>query len=146
MPHNRAALTLPSGRQGVPTKSLFICLNQTENLDLLDAPIKAWNDLFPANLTNKEKYFKSFAVRTFEYIRLSGRLIAIERSHTNAIFSVTRFLVLLRPKRIGYLSDRYLSIDIVHKCMMLAVQNSTSRQIHTRQWIECSGKNPESRE
>lgn len=84
----------------------------------------------------------SFLFVTFEYIRLSGRLIAIDRSHTKIIFTVTRFLVLLRPNRIGYLNDRYRSIEIVHRCMMLAVQNRTSRHIQARQCSDWSGKWP----
>lgn len=95
-----------------------------------------------AKLKQRKKILIEIFKLTFEYIRLSGKLIAIESNQTNAIFNVTRFLVLFRPKRIGYLNDKYLSIDIVHKCMILAVQNSTSRQIHTRQWIEWSGKKP----
>lgn len=79
---------------------------------------------------------------TFEYIKLSGRLIAIDRSHTKKIFSTTRLRVLLRPKRIGYRSDRYRSIEIVQRCMMLAVQKRTSKQIQARQCSDCSGKYP----
>lgn len=71
--------------------------------------------------------------------------MAIDNNHTNIILTVTRFRVLLRPKRIGYRSDRYRSIDIVHKCMMLAVQNNTSRQIHARQCTDSNGKWPEIR-
>lgn len=78
--------------------------------------------------------------QTFEYIKLSGKLMAIDNNHTNIILTVTRFRVLLRPKRIGYRSDRYRSIDIVHKCMMLAVQNNTSRQIQARQCTDFNGK------
>lgn len=70
---------------------------------------------------------------TFEYIKLSGKLIAIDNIQTNMIFTVTRFRVLFRPNRIGYRNDKYRSIDIVHKCIMLAVQNSTSKQIHAKQ-------------
>jgi hypothetical protein len=55
---------------------------------------------------------------TFEYIKLNGRLIAIDNNHTKKIFNTTRFLVLFRPNLIGYLSDRYRSIEIVHKCIM----------------------------
>lgn len=84
--------------------------------------------------------FEQVALITFEYIRLSGRLIAIDSSHTKLILSTTRFRVLFRPNRIGYRSDRYRSTEMVHRCMMLAVQNSTSRQIHTRQYSDCSGK------
>lgn len=55
---------------------------------------------------------------TFEYIKLNGKLIAIDNSHTKKIFNTTRFLVLFRPNLIGYLSDRYRSIEIVHKCII----------------------------
>lgn len=79
---------------------------------------------------------------TFEYIKLSGRLIAIDNNHTNIILTVTRFRVLFRPKRIGYLNDRYRSMDIVHKCIILAVQNNTSRHIHARQCTDANGKWP----
>lgn len=43
---------------------------------------------------------------TFEYIKLKGKLIATDRSHTKTIFKVTRLRVLLRPKRIGYRRDK----------------------------------------
>lgn len=79
---------------------------------------------------------------TFEYIKLKGKLIAIDSSHTKIIFKTTRFLVLLRPKRIGYFSDKYRSIEMVHRCIMLAVQNRTSKHIHTRQCTDCNGKYP----
>lgn len=77
---------------------------------------------------------------TFEYIKLSGRLIAIDSSHTKMILTITRFRVLFRPNRMGYLSDKYRSMDIVHKCIILAVQNSTSKQIHTKQCTDSNGK------
>lgn len=79
-------------------------------------------------------------VLTLEYIKHSGRLIAIDKIQTNMILRVTRFRVLFRPKRIGYRSDKYRSIDMVHKCIMLAVQNSTSNNIHTKQWTDSNGK------
>lgn len=69
--------------------------------------------------------------------------MAIDDNHTNIILTMTRFRVLLRPKRIGYRSDRYRSIDIVHKCIILAVQNNTSKQIHARQCTDFNGKRPE---
>lgn len=43
---------------------------------------------------------------TFEYIKLSGKLIAIDNSQTKNIFSTTRLRVLLRPNLIGYRSDK----------------------------------------
>jgi hypothetical protein len=66
-------------------------------------------------------------------MRQSGRLMAMERSHTKTILRVTLFLVLFRPNFIGYRRLRYRSTLMVHRCMMEAVQNSTSRQIHARQ-------------
>lgn len=66
--------------------------------------------------------------------------MAIDRIHTNIILRVTRLRVLFRPKRMGYRSDRYRSMDIVHKCIMLAVQNNTSKHIHTKQCTESHGK------
>lgn len=38
---------------------------------------------------------------TLEYIKLSGKLMAIDRSHTKNIFKTTLRRVLFRPKRIG---------------------------------------------
>lgn len=43
---------------------------------------------------------------TFEYIKHSGKLIAIDKIQTNIILTVTRFRVLFRPNRIGYRSDK----------------------------------------
>lgn len=43
---------------------------------------------------------------TFEYIKLRGKLIAIDSSHTKKIFRTTLLRVLLRPKRIGYRRDK----------------------------------------
>lgn len=40
-------------------------------------------------------------VHTFEYIRLNGILIAIDKIQTKKIFSTTRLRVLFRPNRIG---------------------------------------------
>jgi hypothetical protein len=37
-----------------------------------------------------------------EYIKLSGRLMVMLKNHTRLIFSVTLFLVLLRPNFMGY--------------------------------------------
>lgn len=59
------------------------------------------------------------------------------------ILTVTRLRVLFRPKRMGYRSDKYRSMDIEHKCIMLAVQNSTSKHIHTKQCTDSNGKYPE---
>lgn len=70
---------------------------------------------------------------TFEYIRLSGKLIAMLRTQTKLIFNMTRRLVLFRPNFMGYRRLRYRSTLMVHKCMMLAVHNNTSRQIQARQ-------------
>lgn len=70
---------------------------------------------------------------TFEYMRLRGRLMAMLSTQTKLIFSMTRRLVLFRPNFIGYRRLRYRSTLMVHKCMMLAVHNNTSRQIHARQ-------------
>lgn len=44
--------------------------------------------------------FSEFEV-TCEYMRHSGRLMAMERNHTKTILRVTLFLVLLRPNFIG---------------------------------------------
>lgn len=88
----------------------------------------------------KISFFK--LLLTFEYMRLNGKLIAIDRIHTKIILRITRRRVLFLPKRNGKRSDKYLSTEIVDKCIMLAVQKSTSRQIHTRQCSECSGKYP----
>lgn len=79
---------------------------------------------------------------TFEYIKLNGRLIAIDSNHTKKIFNITRLRVLFRPNRIGYRNDKYLSIEIVQRCIMLAVQNKTSKHIQTRQCSDCNGKYP----
>lgn len=38
---------------------------------------------------------------TLEYIKLSGKLMAIDKSQTKKIFRTTRLRVLFRPKRIG---------------------------------------------
>lgn len=70
---------------------------------------------------------------TLEYMRLSGKLMAMERSQTMTILRVTLLLVLFRPNFIGYLRDRYRSTLMVHRCMMEAVQNRTSRQIQAKQ-------------
>lgn len=43
---------------------------------------------------------------TLEYIKLNGKLIAIDSSHTKNIFNTTRRRVLFRPKRIGYRRDK----------------------------------------
>lgn len=83
---------------------------------------------------------------TLEYIKLKGKLIAIDSSHTKIIFNTTLLRVLFRPNRIGYLSDRYRSIEIVQRCIMLAVQKRTSKQIHTRQCTESNGKYPKRKE
>lgn len=80
------------------------------------------------------------AILTLEYIRLSGKLMAIDNSHTKMIFSVTLLLDLFLPNFIGYRRDRYRSTLIVHKCIIDAVQNSTSKHIHARQYTEGSGK------
>lgn len=77
---------------------------------------------------------------TFEYISDNGKLMAIDSIHTKIILTVTRFRVLFRPKRIGYRSDKYRSMDIVHRCIMLAVQNNTSKHIHTKQCTDSNGK------
>lgn len=82
------------------------------------------------------------AVLTFEYMRLSGRLMAIDSSHTNMIFNITLLRVLFRPNFIGYLRLRYRSTLMVHRCIMLAVQNSTSRHIHARQYTGANGNSP----
>lgn len=79
---------------------------------------------------------------TLEYIKLKGKLIAIDSSHTKIILRTTRLRVLLRPNRIGYLNDKYRSMEIVQRCIILAVQNSTSKQIHTRQCTDFNGKYP----
>lgn len=92
-------------------------------------------DIFKENIEQFENI-------TVEYIKHSGKLMAIDNIHTNIILTVTRFRVLFRPKRIGQLNDKYRSIDIVHKCIILAVQNNTSKQIHTKQWTESNGKYP----
>lgn len=89
----------------------------------------------------KKNNFKTERL-TWKYIKLSGKLIAIDNNQTKVILMVTRLRVLLRPNRIGYLRDRYRSIDIVHKCMMLAVENNTSRHIHAKQWTDSNGKWP----
>lgn len=82
---------------------------------------------------NWKVQLSTFRLITFEYIKLKGKLIAIDNNQTKIIFTVTRFRVLFLPNRIGYRNERYRSIDIVHKCIMLAVQNSTSKQIHAKQ-------------
>lgn len=87
-------------------------------------------------------WIQRFVFFTLEYIKLRGRLIAIDSSHTKNIFNTTRLRVLFRPKRIGYRRDKYLSIEIVHKCIILAVQNRTSKHIQTRQCSDWSGKYP----
>lgn len=43
---------------------------------------------------------------TCEYIKLNGKLIAIDNIQTNIILTVTRLRVLFRPKRIGYRNDK----------------------------------------
>lgn len=48
-------------------------------------------------------YHTSF---TLEYIKLNGRLIAMDNNHTNIILTITLFLDLLRPNFIGYLNDK----------------------------------------
>ena len=78
--------------------------------------------------------------QTFEYIKHSGKLIAIDKIQTNIILTVTRFRVLFRPNRMGYRNDKYRSMDIEHKCIMLAVQNNTSKHIHTKQCTDSNGK------
>lgn len=75
-------------------------------------------------------------------MRLSGRLMAIDSSHTNTIFNITLRRVLFRPNFIGYLRLRYRSTLMVHRCIMLAVQNSTSRHIHARQYTGANGNSP----
>lgn len=72
--------------------------------------------------------------------------MAIDSSHTNIIFKVTLRLDLFLPNRMGYLSDRYLSTLIVHRCIMDAVQNRTSKHIQTKQYTEGSGNFPENNE
>lgn len=42
-----------------------------------------------------------FVLLTFEYIKLSGKLIAIDNSQTKMIFNVTLRLDLFRPNFIG---------------------------------------------
>lgn len=79
---------------------------------------------------------------TLEYIKLKGKLIAIDSSHTKIILRTTRLRVLLRPNLIGYLNDKYRSMEIVQRCIILAVQKSTSKQIHTRQCTDFNGKYP----
>lgn len=66
--------------------------------------------------------------------------MATDNSQTNIILTVTRLRVLFRPKRIGYRNDRYRSIEMVHKCIILAVQNRTSKQIHVKQCTDDNGK------
>lgn len=78
-------------------------------------------------------FFSFINCLTFEYIRLSGKLIAMLRTQTKLIFNMTRRLVLFRPNFMGYRRLRYRSTLMVHKCMMLAVHNNTSRQIQARQ-------------
>lgn len=85
-------------------------------------------------------HFMVHIIFTFEYIKLNGKLIAIDKIQTNIIFNVTRLRVLFRPKRMGYRSDKYRSIDIVHKCIILAVQNKTSKHIHAKQCTDSKGK------
>lgn len=82
------------------------------------------------------------SICTFEYIKLNGKLMAIDKSQTKKIFSMTRFRVLFRPNRIGYRRDKYRSMEIVHKCIILAVQKRTSKHIHARQCSDCNGKYP----
>lgn len=76
-------------------------------------------------------------------MRLSGKLIAIDNNHTNTIFSITLRRVLFRPNFIGYRRLKYRSTLIVHKCIILAVQNNTSRHIHARQYTGANGNTPE---
>lgn len=102
--------------------------------------IKSRNRIYPRRFTNFLFMIQShicllFRINclTFEYIRLSGKLIAMLRTQTKLIFNMTRRLVLFRPNFMGYRRLRYRSTLMVHKCMMLAVHNNTSRQIQARQ-------------
>lgn len=45
----------------------------------------------------------------------------------------------------GYLKDRYLSTLMVQRCIMEAVQRSTSRQIQARHATAGNGKYPENK-
>lgn len=94
---------------------------------------------YPRNILDKCSSLQQ-NILTAEYIKLNGKPIAMESSQTKAIFSTTRFLVLLRPNFIGYLRERYLSTDIVHRCIILAVQNRTSKHIHVKQYSDSNGK------
>lgn len=96
-------------------------------------------------LQNVETKILCSGVLTFEYMRQSGKLIAIDNNQTKIILSVTRRRVLFRPNFIGYFNDKYRSTLIVHKCIIDAVQNNTSKQIHTRQYTDGNGKKPETK-
>lgn len=47
------------------------------------------------------KWIQCSRLITFEYIKLNGKLIAIDSNQTKIIFTVTRFRVLFLPNRIG---------------------------------------------